>query len=64
VYEAFLPEILGPGDIFMHDGASVHRAYIIRGLLEDMGVEVVEGSLLRGHQRGRRQKRSVAATPT
>jgi hypothetical protein len=24
----------------------------------------VEGSLLRGHLRGRRQKRSVAATPT
>jgi hypothetical protein len=25
---------------------------------------IVEGSLLRGHQRGRRQKRSIAATPT
>lgn len=41
VYESFLPDILGPGDIFMHDGASVHRAYIVRELLENMGVEVM-----------------------
>jgi transposase len=41
VYESFLPEILGPGDIFMHDGASVHRAYIVRDLLQQMGVEVM-----------------------
>jgi transposase len=41
VYESFLPEILGPGDIFMHDGASVHTAYIVRDLLQDMGVEVM-----------------------
>jgi transposase len=41
VYKSFLPDILGPGDIFMHDGASVHRAYIVQQLLEDMGVEVM-----------------------
>jgi hypothetical protein len=41
VYELFLPDILGPGDIFMHGGASVHRAYIVRQLLQDMGVEVL-----------------------
>lgn len=42
VYEAFLPEILQPGDIFMHDGASVHRAFIVRQLLADLGVNVME----------------------
>ncbi|CAK44601.1 uncharacterized protein An03g03020 [Aspergillus niger] len=41
VYEAFLPEILQAGDIFMHDGASVHQAYIVRELIQDMGVEVM-----------------------
>lgn len=41
VYEAWLPELVGPGDIFMHDGASVHTAYIIRRLLDDMGIEVM-----------------------
>lgn len=41
VYEVFLPDILGPGDIFMHDRASVHRAYIVREALERMGVEVI-----------------------
>ncbi|BDD59129.1 hypothetical protein MAP00_009280 [Monascus purpureus] len=42
VYETFLPEFLHNGDIFMHGGASVHRAYIIRDLLAEMGVEVME----------------------
>jgi hypothetical protein len=27
--EAWLPQLLRPGDIFMHDGASVHRAQIV-----------------------------------
>lgn len=29
VYEAFLPEFSTHGDIFIHDGASAHRAYIV-----------------------------------
>jgi transposase len=41
VYEAFLPELLQPGDIFMHDGASVHTARIIRSLLSDMQIQVM-----------------------
>ncbi len=35
---SFLPEILGPRDIFMYNRASVHRAYIIQELLEYIGV--------------------------
>lgn len=41
VYESFLPDILRPGDIFIHDRASVHRAYIIRDLLQQIGIEVM-----------------------
>jgi transposase len=41
VYKAFLPEILGPEDIFMHDRTSMHRAYILQDLLEDIGVKVM-----------------------
>lgn len=35
VYENFFPAILEESNIFMHDGASVHRAYIIQDLLKD-----------------------------
>lgn len=42
VYEAFLPEFLTHGDIFMHDGASVHRVYIVRELLTEIGINVME----------------------
>lgn len=41
VYEAWLPELVGLGDIFMHDGASVHTARIIRRLLNEMELEVM-----------------------
>ena len=41
VYKAFLPTIVRPGDIFMHDGASVHTAHIVRAILREMGVIVM-----------------------
>jgi len=41
VYRAFLPTILVPGDTFMHDGASVHTARIVKRLLNEMGVQVM-----------------------
>ena len=42
VYRAFLPTIIRPGDIFMQDGATVHTARIVRAILQEMGVEVME----------------------
>jgi hypothetical protein len=41
VYRAFLPTILEPNDIFMHDGASTHTAYIIGAILREMGIRVM-----------------------
>jgi transposase len=41
VYRAYLPTILQPGDIFMHDGASVHTARIVKAILLEMGVVVM-----------------------
>jgi transposase len=41
VYQAFLPMILEPGDIFMHDGVSVHTAHIMTAILREMGVIVM-----------------------
>jgi transposase len=41
VYRAFLPTILRPGDIFMHDGASVHTARIVRAILTELGIVVM-----------------------
>jgi transposase len=41
VYSAFLPELVEPGDIFMHDNAPVHTAGIIRQLLAEMQIEVM-----------------------
>jgi transposase len=41
LYSEYLPQLLRPGDIFMHDGASMHRAHIIGGLLHDLGVNVM-----------------------
>ena len=41
LYRAFLPTILRPGDIFMHDNASVHTAGIVRELLTSLGVQVM-----------------------
>ena len=42
VYRAFLPVILEPGDIFMQDGASVHTARIVKRILQEMGVTVMD----------------------
>jgi len=42
VYCAFLPVILEPGDIFMQDGASVHTARIVKRILQEMGVTVMD----------------------
>jgi transposase len=36
-----LPELLRIGDIFMHDNAPVHTAYIIKNLLQELQVEVM-----------------------
>jgi transposase len=41
LYQAFLPTIVEPGDIFMQDGASVHTAHIVTRLLHEMGVQVM-----------------------
>ncbi|KAI9041265.1 uncharacterized protein KD926_007219 [Aspergillus affinis] len=41
LYRAFLPEIVHPGDIFMHDNASVHTSHILRDILRDMGIQVM-----------------------
>ena len=41
IYEAFLPELVQPGDIFMHDGASVHTAKIMRQILDEIGIVVM-----------------------
>ena len=41
LYRAYLPTILRPGDIFMHDGAKVHTARIMTAILDEMGVEVM-----------------------
>jgi transposase len=41
LYRAFLPTILQPGDIFMHDGASIHTARIVKALLQEMGVDIM-----------------------
>lgn len=44
LYEAFLPENLNPGDVLMHDEAPVHRARIVRELLDELGITVMEWS--------------------
>jgi hypothetical protein len=38
---AFLPIILEPGDVFIHDGASVHTACIVRAIFQEMRVKVI-----------------------
>lgn len=42
LYEVFLPEILRPGDIFMHDNAPVHTAQTVRETLREMDILVME----------------------
>jgi transposase len=41
LYRAYLPTILRPGDIFMHDGAKVHTARVVTAILNEMGVIVM-----------------------
>lgn len=41
LYEGFLPDLLQPGDIFMHDNAPVHTARIVKTVLERLGVQVM-----------------------
>ena len=42
LYTYFLPEIMVEGGEFMHDGASVHTARIIRTLLAEMQIRVMK----------------------
>jgi hypothetical protein len=42
VYEAFLPEIMVKGREFIHDRASQYRGLIIRDILREMGIRVIE----------------------
>lgn len=41
LYQSYLPDIVHPGDIFMHDNAPVHTAAIIQTILAELGVEVM-----------------------
>lgn len=41
LYQAFLPEFIGPNDIFMQDNAPVHTAYIVKQVLEDLHIQVM-----------------------
>ena len=41
LYSAFLPEFVGPEDIFMHDNAPVHTAHIVRDVLRELDIEVM-----------------------
>ena len=41
LYQAFLPEFIRPGDIFMHDNAPVHTACIIKQILEELHIQVM-----------------------
>lgn len=41
LYRAYLPEVVQPGHIFMHDGAGPHRAHIVQDVLEELQIEVM-----------------------
>ena len=41
LYQAFLPEFIQPGNIFMHDNAPVHRAEIIKQILDELQIQVM-----------------------
>lgn len=41
LYSAILPDFLEPEDIFMHDGASVHRARVVQTVLQRLGITVM-----------------------
>jgi hypothetical protein len=42
LYRAFLPNIIVEGGEFMHNGASIHTSHIIRDLLGEMQIRVIE----------------------
>jgi hypothetical protein len=46
LYQRVLPTLIQPvrgqDGIFMHDNASVHKAYIVRELLQDLNITVME----------------------
>jgi transposase len=42
LYTAMLPTFIQQGDIFMHNNAPVHRARIVTGLLNRLGITVIE----------------------
>lgn len=41
LYQAFLPEFIGPDDIFMQDNAPVHTARIVKQVLKDFHIQVM-----------------------
>ena len=41
LYRAWLPEFVHEGDIFMKDSASVHRAHIVRDILNKLNIQVI-----------------------
>ncbi|KAL7755582.1 hypothetical protein ACKLNR_014680 [Fusarium oxysporum f. sp. zingiberi] len=41
LYSVILPWFLQPGDIFMHDNASVHTARVVKALLEELQVQLM-----------------------
>lgn len=41
LYRAFLSDLLGPGDIFMHDNAPTHTACIVKAVLQELQIEVM-----------------------
>ena len=42
LYEAFLPDIIVEGGEFMHDGAGPHRGLIVKEILREMEIRVME----------------------
>ncbi len=42
ILNRYLPSIIGPGNIFMQDNASIHRAYIIRDWFRDHNIELID----------------------
>lgn len=42
LYQAHLPEVMVEGGEFMHDGAGVHRGNIVKSLLREMEIRVME----------------------
>lgn len=41
LYSSFLPDFLEEGDIFIHNNASVYTAGIVKDLLKEMKVQVM-----------------------